>query len=81
MRKFIIIAALFMLLLIIMSIFFALREKYLEIKINKINKEINKSYGELQSLKAEWGYLNNKEYLKFLVDKYLPEMILQPKIK
>jgi hypothetical protein len=64
-----------------MSIFFALREKYLEIKINKINKEINKSYGELQSLKAEWGYLNNKEYLKFLVDKYLPEMILQPKIK
>ena len=51
-----------------------LRQQFLQIKIDQLNKEMYINLGEYQNLKAEWNYLNNKDYLKMLGAKYLPEM-------
>ncbi|MCL2566570.1 MAG: hypothetical protein FWE18_00540 [Alphaproteobacteria bacterium] len=51
----------------------------MEIRIVRLNKEIYKNYEELQSLKAQWHYLNNKEYLQALSKKYLPDLVKEIK--
>ncbi|MFL1781359.1 hypothetical protein ABSA28_01082 [Candidatus Hepatincolaceae symbiont of Richtersius coronifer] len=63
-----------MAILIIFAVSLSLREKFLEMRINKLNRAIRLSYDELQNLKAEWNYLNNKEYLKSLVDTHIPDL-------
>lgn len=59
--------------LIVISAVLSLQENYLKIQINKTNANIKQQYGQLQSLKAEWSYLNNKQYLQFLTKKFLPD--------
>ncbi|XWO13850.1 hypothetical protein HPDP_00553 [Candidatus Hepatincola sp. Pdp] len=74
MRVFIQFSILFMIVCILTATILSLQEKFLETKVEKLNKEIAKNRDKLQSLKAEWNYLNNKDYLKMLTAKYLPDL-------
>lgn len=68
-----------MVFLVFVSTVLALKQKFREMKIARLNKEIFKNYETLQSLKAEWHYLNNKEYLQMLVKKYIPDLVKEIK--
>lgn len=68
-----------MVFLVFVSTVLALKQKFMEMKIARLNKEIFKNYEQLQSLKAEWHYLNNKEYLAMLVKKYIPDLVKEIK--
>lgn len=68
-----------MVFLVFVSTVLALKQKFMEIKIARLNKEIFKNYEQLQALKAEWHYLNNKEYLQMLVKKYIPDLVKEIK--
>jgi hypothetical protein len=68
-----------MIFLVLVSTILALKQKFMEIKIIRLNKEIFKNYEELQALKAHWHYLNNKEYLQALSKKYLPDLVKEIK--
>jgi|GEM_PF-5279618 len=68
-----------MVFLVLISTILALKQKFMEIRIVRLNKEIYKNYEELQSLKAQWHYLNNKEYLQALSKKYLPDLVKEIK--
>ncbi len=68
-----------MVFLVLVSTVLALKQKFMEMKIAKLNKEMFKNYETLQSLKAEWHYLNNKEYLQMLVKKYSPDLVKEIK--
>jgi hypothetical protein len=68
-----------MVFLVLVSTILALKQKFTEIKIIRLNKEIFKNYEELQSLKAQWHYLNNKEYLQALSKKYIPDLVKEIK--
>jgi hypothetical protein len=78
MKKFFILYLSILICIISISIFLSLKQKFLEFSISKLYKEIYANRGEYQNLKAEWNYLNNKNYLKMLVNKYLPNMSEQP---
>jgi hypothetical protein len=75
MYKFIKIAVIFMVLLIITTAALSLYKNYLTININHLNKEIALQYNELQNVKAQWNYLNNKNYLQNLIKKYAPNLV------
>ena len=73
-KRFFIVLMIFMVIIICLNIILSLNQKFLEIKIAKLNKEIYSNRGEYQNLKAEWNYLNNKAYLRYLSNKYFPQM-------
>jgi hypothetical protein len=73
-KKILLVLIVCMATIIILNIVLSLNQKFLEIKITKLNKEIYINRGEYQNLKAEWNYLNNKAYLRYLSAKYLPQM-------
>lgn len=64
-----------MIIFIVVSSGLALKVKLLENNIKKISIQIDKDYQLLQNLKAEWNYLNNPEYLKGMLQKYLPNEV------
>lgn len=64
-----------MIIFIIFSSIYALKVRLLEYNIKKINTELDKDYQMLQNLKAEWNYLNNPDYLKIMIKKYLPNVV------
>ncbi len=73
-KKILFVLMFFMSILIILNVVLSMNQKFLEIKIAKLNKEIYSNRGEYQNLKAEWNYLNNKAYLRYLSRKYFPQM-------
>ncbi len=75
MAKFIKIAFVFMVFIIITTAVLSLYKNYLTININHLNKEIALQYNELQNVKAQWNYLNNKGYLQDLIKKYAPNLV------
>ena len=73
-KKILLVLMVCMAIIISLNIVLSLNQKFLEIKIAKLNKEIYINRGEYQNLKAEWNYLNNKGYLRYLSAKYFPQM-------
>lgn len=63
-----------MIVVIFFSSFLSYKEKIMEKKVNKLNEVIYNKHLELQKLKAEWNYLNNRDYLRMLTKKYYPKL-------
>ncbi len=74
MQKTLVVAVFIMVFLVFISTVLSLKQKFMEIRLSKLNKEIFHNYEQLQKLKAQWNYLNNKEYLEKLIDMYLPDL-------
>lgn len=64
-----------MILFLVLTSFFTLRQHILEFKIGKLKSQLLDGRKNLQNLKAEWNYLNNPDYLKMMAAKYLPNMV------
>lgn len=64
----------FLIIIMILAILLSLYTRIMEIRINHLNKDIRTNYEQLQSLKSQWNYLNNKEYLETMINKHLPQL-------
>ena len=63
-----------MLLIVFTSIILSMLAKLENVKLTKLNKEMRINNSELNSLKAQWNYLNNREYIEQMAKKYLPKL-------